>query len=163
MAETLIDVFYSAVERNQDRVMLYKQTVRWVPISSRELYRDVIGTARSLAKWGIGKGDRVAILSENRPEWAVVDFASLLLGAVDVPIYPTLTGEQTVAILQDSGARIAFVLHQVLGYSRQSRGLAKWSTIHSCEKRTPAGLAPAGSLCDRRQYARADRAGIEEI
>ena len=109
MAETLIDVFYSAVERNQDRVMLYKQTVRWVPISSRELYRDVIGTARSLAKWGIGRGDRVAILSENRPEWAVADFASLLLGAVDVPIYPTLTGEQTVAILQDSGARIAFV------------------------------------------------------
>ena len=109
MSETLNDVFFSAVERNQDRVMLYKQTVQWIPISSQELYRDVVGTARSLAKWGIGKGDRVAILSENRPEWAVADFASLLLGAVDVPIYPTLTEEQTLAILQDSGARIAFV------------------------------------------------------
>ncbi|MFZ3212627.1 MAG: AMP-dependent synthetase/ligase [Terriglobales bacterium] len=109
MAETLIDVFYSVVERNHDRVMLYKQTVRWIPVSSRELYRNVIGTARTLAQWGIGKGDRVAILSENRPEWAVADFASLLLGAVDVPIYPTLTGEQTLAILQDSGARLAFV------------------------------------------------------
>jgi len=109
MAETLIDVFYSVVERNHDQVMLYKQTVKWIPLSSRELYGNVIGTARTLAQWGIGKGDRVAILSENRPEWAVADFASLLLGAVDVPIYPTLTGEQTLAILQDSGARIAFV------------------------------------------------------
>ena len=109
MNETINDVFCSVVERNHDRVMLYKQTVKWIPVSSRELYRNVIGTARTLAQWGIGKGDRVAILSENRPEWAVADFASLLLGAVDVPIYPTLTGEQTLAILQDSGARLAFV------------------------------------------------------
>ena len=109
MNQTINDVFFSVVERDHDRVMLYKQTVKWVPVSSRELYRNVIGTARSLAKWGIGPGDRVAILSENRPEWAVADFASLLLGAADVPIYPTLTEEQTLAILQDSGARLAFV------------------------------------------------------
>jgi len=109
MNETINDIFFSVVERNQEQVMLYKQTVKWVPISSRELYREVIGTARTLAQWGIGKGDRVAILSENRPEWAVADFATLLLGAADVPIYPTLTEEQTLAILQDSGARLAFV------------------------------------------------------
>jgi long-chain acyl-CoA synthetase len=109
MNKTINDVFCSVVERNHDRVMLYKQAVKWIPVSSRELYRDVIGTARTLASWGIGWGDRVAILSENRPEWAVADFASLLLGAADVPIYPTLTAEQTLAILQDSGARIAFV------------------------------------------------------
>ena len=106
---TINDVFCSVVERNQDQVMLYKQTVKWIPVSSRELYRNVIGTARSLANWGIEKGDRIAILSENRPEWAIADFASMLLGAVDVPIYPTLTEEQTLAILQDSGARLAFV------------------------------------------------------
>ena len=109
MNQTINDIFFSVVERNLDQVMLYKQTVKWIPISSRELYRDVIGTARSLAKWGIAKGDRVAILSENRPEWAVADFATLLLGAVDVPIYPTLTEEQTAALLKDSGARVIFV------------------------------------------------------
>jgi len=109
MNETINDVFYSVVERDLDRVMLYKQTVKWIPVSSRELYRNVIGTARTLTQWGIGKGDRVAILSENRPEWAVADFATLLLGAVDVPIYATLTEEQTLAILQDSGARLIFV------------------------------------------------------
>ena len=109
MNQTINDLFFSVVESNLDRVMLFKQSVKWIPISSREFYRDVVGTARSLAKWGIGKGDRVAILSENRPEWAVADFASMLLGAVDVPIYPTLTDEQTVAVLKDSGARVIFV------------------------------------------------------
>ncbi len=55
------------------------------------------------------KGDRVAILSENRPEWSTADFAILLLGAVTVPVYATLTPEQTAYTLRDSGASIIFV------------------------------------------------------
>jgi len=125
MNQTINDLFFSVVERNCDQVMLFKQTVKWIPISSRELYRDAVGTARSLAKWGIGKGDRVAILSENRPEWAVADFATMLLGAVGVPIYPTLTDEQTVTVLKDSGARVIFVssvehLRRVLAVKSQT-------------------------------------------
>ncbi len=104
---TIVDVLYSVVERNSDRVMLYKQTVKWIPISSRDLYRDVLGMARSLATWGIDKGDRVALLSENRYEWAVTDYACMVLGAVVMPIYPTLTGEQIAYMLNDSGARVA--------------------------------------------------------
>jgi long-chain acyl-CoA synthetase len=107
--KTINHVFYAAIERNLERQMLFKQTIQWIPISASELYRDVAGTARSLAAWGIAKGDRVAILSENRPEWAVADFATLMLGAVDVPIYTTLTAEQTAYMLKDSGARVIFV------------------------------------------------------
>jgi long-chain acyl-CoA synthetase len=106
---TINDLFFSVVERDLDRALLYKRGSQWVPISSRDLYRYVMGTAKLLRSCGIGRGDRVAILSENRPEWAVADFASMLLGAADVPIYPTLTAEQTLVILQDSGARLAFV------------------------------------------------------
>ncbi len=62
-----------------------------------------------LRYWGIVKGDRIALLAENRWEWPVVDFATLVLGAVDVPIYPTLTAEQIAALLIDSGARVAVV------------------------------------------------------
>jgi len=62
-----------------------------------------------MMSWGIGKGDRVAILAENRPEWTIADFACQLLGIVSVPIYATLTAEQTAFILQDSGARAVFV------------------------------------------------------
>ncbi len=59
--------------------------------------------------WGIERGDRVAILSENRWEWAVTDFAVLAVGGVDVPLYPTLTGEQVGYMLRDSGAKVAVV------------------------------------------------------
>ena len=103
------DVFYTVVERNSDCVMMYKQGTQWASISSQELYRRVLGVARSLEQWGIRKGDRVAILSENRPEWAVADFATQLLGGVVVPVYGTLTPEQTAYILKDSGARIIFL------------------------------------------------------
>ena len=107
--QTVNQVFYQVVDRNLDRVMLYKQTVKWIPISARELYRDAVGIARSLCGWGIGKGDRVAILSENRPEWATAEFGTLLIGGVIVPIYPTLTAEQSAFMIADSGARVAFV------------------------------------------------------
>ncbi|MCI0401912.1 MAG: long-chain fatty acid--CoA ligase [Acidobacteria bacterium] len=105
---TIVDVFYHVVERNAPRVMTFKQTIRWINIASHELYRDAVGTARTLESWGIHKGDRVAILSENRPEWAVADFGVLLLGGVVVPVYPTLPAEQAAFILRDSGARVVF-------------------------------------------------------
>jgi long-chain acyl-CoA synthetase len=109
MIHTINELFYSVVERNFDRVMMAKRQSEWIAISSRELYRNVVGVARALQEWGIGRGDRVAILSENRPEWAVADFACAALGAATVPVYCTLTAEQTLYILRDSGARIIFV------------------------------------------------------
>ena len=105
---TINELFYRIVERNNPRVMLYRQGSKWTPMSSAELYRNAAGVALALAEWGVQKGDRVAILSENRPEWAAADFGSLLIGAVVVPIYPTLTPDQTAYMLRDSGARVAF-------------------------------------------------------
>jgi long-chain acyl-CoA synthetase len=106
---TLNDVFFAATERNLDRLMLSRASGKWLPISSSDLRRNVAGTVHSLRDWGIRKGDRVAILSENRPEWSIADFAILLLGAVTVPVYATLTPEQTAYTLRDSGASIIFV------------------------------------------------------
>lgn len=81
----------------------------WRGISSAQVYQRVCAVARALRSWGIGKGDRVAILAENRWEWAVADFASLAIGAVDVPIYPTLLAGQIAQLLADSEARVIFV------------------------------------------------------
>ena len=106
---TLNEIFYTVVERNRERVMLHRPAIQWVPISSQEFYRNVAGVAHALANWGLSKGDRVAILSENRPEWTTADFACQLLGLVSVPIYATLTAQQSAFILQDSGARAIFV------------------------------------------------------
>ena len=107
--QTLNDIFFAIIGRRQERVMLVREASQWAPISSQELYRRVAGMARELRKWGLSKGDRLAILSENRSEWAVADFASLLLGAVVVPIYSTLTAQQTAYILCDSGAKVVVV------------------------------------------------------
>ncbi len=106
---TLNDIFYAIVERNHERVMMHRPVLQWLPVSSQELYRNVAGVARTLAEWGLAKGDRVAILSENRPEWTIADFACQLLGLVSVPIYSTLTAEQCSFILQDAGVRVVFV------------------------------------------------------
>src|SRR5271163_1123984 len=123
---TLNDIFFTATERNLDRVMLYREAGKWLPISSSDLRRNVAGTVRALQEWGVRRGDRVAILSENRPEWSTADFAILLLGAVTVPVYSTLTPEQTAYTLHDSGASLAFVsterqLHKVQSILSQTQ------------------------------------------
>jgi long-chain acyl-CoA synthetase len=107
--QTLNDVFFTVVERDDRVVMMHRRDIQWVSISSQDLYQKVVGVAQALREWGIAKGDRVAVLSENRPEWTIADFASLLIGAVTVPVYATLTAEQTAYILRDSGARAIFV------------------------------------------------------
>jgi long-chain acyl-CoA synthetase len=106
---TLNEIFFAVVDRNDRVVVMHRRAIQWVSISSSELYQSVVGVARALREWGISKGDRVAILSENRPEWTIADFACLLTGAVVVPVYTTLTGEQTAYLLHDSGARVVFV------------------------------------------------------
>jgi long-chain acyl-CoA synthetase len=106
---TLNDVFLAVVERQHDKVMLQRLGDEWVPISSRTLRERVMAVSGVLRRWGVSKGDRVAILSENRPEWTIADFASLLIGAVTVPIYATLTAEQTAYMLRDSCARVVFL------------------------------------------------------
>jgi long-chain acyl-CoA synthetase len=106
---TLNDIFFSAIERNQDRIMLYREGGKWVPISSRQFGQMVARTTHALHDWGIRPGDRVAILSENRPEWPTADMATLALKAVTVPLYTTLTAEQNAFVLKDSGCRVLFL------------------------------------------------------
>jgi len=116
---TLNDIYFAVVERNLDKIMLYREAGKWLPVSSRQFGEQVACTARALDSWGIRAGDRVAILSENRPEWPIADLSSLLLGAVTVPLYATLTAEQTAFVLNDAGCRLIFVssdqqLHKVI-------------------------------------------------
>jgi long-chain acyl-CoA synthetase len=123
---TLNDIFFAAVERNLDRMLLYREAGKWLPITSRDFGRSVARTARALQAWGIRPGDRIAILSENRPEWPMADIASLLLGAVTVPLYTTLTAEQTAFVLNDSACRTIFLssdqqLHKILSILPQTQ------------------------------------------
>jgi long-chain acyl-CoA synthetase len=107
--KNLNDILLKVSLSRRDRVMLQKGALGWAPISAAEIYRSVVGLARMLESWGIRKGDRVAILSENRPEWTITDFAALALGAVTVPIYSTQTADQTAFVLNNSGTRVIAV------------------------------------------------------
>src|ERR1700726_2112723 len=107
--QTLNDIFFAIAGRDQPRCMLRKTADGWEPISARDFVAKVSAVLEALRSWGISPGDRVAILSENPHEWAGADFACMLLGAVVVPIYTTLTPEQTAYILRDSEARAIFV------------------------------------------------------
>ena len=106
---TLNEIYFAIARRTQAELFLRHGEQGWIPISSHEFGAWVAGVARELRSWGIRSGDRVAILSENRHEWVVADFACLLLGAVVVPIYTTLTADQVAYLLHDSGARTIFV------------------------------------------------------
>ncbi|MGA7523012.1 MAG: long-chain fatty acid--CoA ligase [Acidobacteriaceae bacterium] len=108
--KTLNDIFFTMAESRRDRAILWQDAAgSWQPISSEQFAQRVRAVAAALTSWGIRNGDRVAILSENRWEWAVADFACLALGVVDVPIYPTLLAEQIAPLLADSGSRAIFL------------------------------------------------------
>jgi long-chain acyl-CoA synthetase len=93
----------------KDDALCLKKGGQWQRISGSAFIARVRAVALGLSALGVRKGDRVALLSENRPDWSVVDLAILSLGAVNVPIYTTQAPEQVRFILEDSGARLLFV------------------------------------------------------
>ncbi|HLY40005.1 MAG TPA: long-chain fatty acid--CoA ligase [Terracidiphilus sp.] len=107
---TINDLFLRVASSANARAVLWQDEFgEWQPLSSDQIYHRVRVLGQTLLAWGAQKGDRIGLISENRWEWAVSDFACLAIGAVDVPIYPTLTGEQIAALIRDAGCRIALV------------------------------------------------------
>jgi long-chain acyl-CoA synthetase len=108
--KTLNDLLARVVSRGNSRAVLWQDPFgNWLPISSDQFYQRVRSAANTFLSWGAQKGDRIALISENRWEWAVADFATMAFGGIVVPIYPTLTGEQIAALLADAGTKIALV------------------------------------------------------
>jgi long-chain acyl-CoA synthetase len=106
---TLCDVFVAAAASGNPKLLLSKVGGVWKPIPAADFGFTVRALSLGLNSLGIQPGDRVAILSENRPEWAMADFAVLCAGAWSVPIYPTLPAGQVAPLLNDSAAKAIFV------------------------------------------------------
>ena len=116
--ETLNDVLLLAAGRGAGPAMQWRQADgSWHTISGTDLLGRVRRLANVLTGWGVQKGDRIALLTENRWEWPVIDFATLSLGAIDVPLYATTTAEQVGYMLRDSGGEDSLCL--VAGAARQ--------------------------------------------
>jgi long-chain acyl-CoA synthetase len=110
VADTLVGIFLDTVTSRPRSDQFLRKTARgWESLSSQRALADVEALSLAFGELGVGKGDRVALLSENRYEWPVTDLATLGLGAVTVPIYPTLTAQQVRFVLENSEAKVAVV------------------------------------------------------
>ncbi|HEY0152065.1 MAG TPA: long-chain fatty acid--CoA ligase [Longimicrobium sp.] len=108
--DTIPRLFLGGVDRfGQPAALRRKVDGAWRDWPAREVEAQAARLAAALELAGVGPGDRVALLSENRPEWAITDFAVTGMGAIDVPIYPTLPAAQIAYILRDCGARAIMV------------------------------------------------------
>jgi long-chain acyl-CoA synthetase len=110
-ARTLTELLFGALDRFGTRpiAMRAKRGGQWVELSYKELADRIQDLSLGLLDLGLATGDRVAILSENRPEWAIADYGCLAACCADVPIYPTLPAKQVEQNLADSGAVAVFV------------------------------------------------------
>jgi long-chain acyl-CoA synthetase len=167
---TLNRLFFEAVEKYDKPDALQRRVGgTWQPISHRTLAERVRRVALGLQASGMKRGDRVAILSENRPEWAIADYGCLTGAMADVPVYPNLPPEQLAYILRDSGATAIFAstaeqaakvqairstcpaLRLAIGFGA-SRDPGVDLTLTELEARGAAGESPA-SLASYRQTA----------
>ena len=107
---TLNDIFLAVADSGSlDTVRIQQKDGSWTTYSALEFYGRVRALAASFAALGLRKGDRVALVAENRWEWAAVDFATLAAGLVNVPLFPTLQAAEISRLLAHSGARAAVV------------------------------------------------------
>jgi long-chain acyl-CoA synthetase len=122
---TLTQLFFEGIDKYAGtHVAAYRAKVGgvWRAITHRDAEARVKAISLGLRELGVQSGDRVAIVSETRPEWALADYACLCARATDVPIYPTLTQKQTEYILSDSGAVAAFCsTAEIVNKLRESR------------------------------------------
>jgi len=107
MVETISQLFLNSVKTYiKDDLMLYKKEGQYVPISTQEFAEKVRHFSLGLRELGLGAGDKMVIISENRPEWVISDVANLCLGGITVPLYTTLVPSQIKYIIDDSDAKI---------------------------------------------------------
>ena len=155
MDMTLISMFEAAIQQYGDKPALAHKLKgdTYQDISYTELSESVNAFSKGLNALGVQKNDRVAILSENRPEWAITDFGSLKVGAVTVPMFSTLTAAQVGYILKDSGAKIICVstekqLEKVSAIRDEVPTLEQIIIFDTIEDETPEGVIQFKAVCE---------------
>ena len=108
--KSLAELFYYAKKRyNRPDALNYRDKDGWKPISSDEFIGRAESIALGLKELGVERGDRVALLAANSPEWTITDAACQISGVIDVPIYTTLVPASVAYILKDSGSKVLFL------------------------------------------------------
>jgi long-chain acyl-CoA synthetase len=162
---TIPEMFRRTREANAAKeALLYKVGDQFQPITYGELGERVDAFGVGLLDLGVEPGDRVALQSENRPEWAITDLAVLANGAVVVPLYSTIPSAQVEYIVGDAGARLLIVSDQKqLDKALQVRAsLAelRWIVVMDPPAELPDGVLSMEGVCAR---GRARAGGVEEL
>ena len=127
MIETICQLFINTIKSYpKDDLMLYKVKGHYTPISTEEFGEKVINFSLGLKALGLNAGDKLIILSENRPEWTMTDVATLCLGGITVPIYTNLSPEQIKYIVNDSDAKVVVCSNEEL-----------WGNVESIKSELP--------------------------
>jgi long-chain acyl-CoA synthetase len=102
-------IHFQAANFSQPDAFAYKVNGEWKKYSTQDIIDGGNKVSLSLLKLGVQPGDKIAIVSNNRPEWNIVDLGILQIGAVNVPVYPTITEKEYKFIFNDAGIKYAFV------------------------------------------------------
>jgi len=115
LPQTIPHFLMESFRRNKSRALLnHKVDSGWLRLTGKEAAEKVKNLTLGLKELGVEKGDRIAIISENRPEWSLADLAILSLGAVNVPIFTTQAADQIRYILENSSAKMIFISNKKL-------------------------------------------------
>ncbi|MEN8929302.1 MAG: AMP-binding protein, partial [Flavobacteriales bacterium] len=106
--------YYQLEKYPQDDCFVDKRGGKWVKTSTKEYVNKAMEMSRGLIKMGIKPGDKVALISNNRSEWNIADVAILQIGAVSVPIYPTITEKEYTYIFNNAEIKLAIVSDEEL-------------------------------------------------
>ncbi len=129
MIRTLSELFYAAIPHDLPDALAHRVAGEYRGISHQELLARVERMVLALQGRGLVQGDRLALLCENKPEWAILDYACALSGIVTVPIHPSVNAEQVGYILRHSGSRWVFVQNQ----DQLDKVLAIWKDMPELE------------------------------
>lgn len=152
MVETLCQLLLNTLKvYPKDEFMLYKSVGKYIPLSTQEFGNRVRYFALGLHELGFTAGDKLIILASNSPNWVMTDFACLSLGGVTVPIYTTLTPEQSKYIIEDSDARVVVVGDSELREKVEAvrRDLPNLRHLITFERDAPQGYTTLEQMLER--------------
>ncbi|HPW16799.1 MAG TPA: long-chain fatty acid--CoA ligase [Candidatus Aminicenantes bacterium] len=166
MVETLSQLFLNTCRTYvKDALLLVKKDGRYAPISTQEFGRRVEHLSLGLADLGLAPGDKLVILSENRPEWTMTDLAALCAGAVTVPIYTSLMPDQIRYIINDSDAKVVVCSNRELWLKVEAvrAGLPNVHHFVLIDEEGPKGVGTLAEIMARgKALAAADPALFEK-
>ena len=152
MVKTISQLFLNTIKLYpKDDLMLYKKEGKYVSISTDEFTRRVKYFSLGLRDLGLDSGDKLIILSENRPEWVITDLANLCLGGITVPIYTSLVSEQIKYIIDNSDAKIVLYSDAALGGKVEAvkSELTKVAHYITLESQAPDGVLTSDQVMRR--------------